>query len=66
MSSPLFNIFGNQNNQMNDLINRFNQFKRTFNGNPQQQVENLLRSGRMTQEQFNQYKQMAEQMRKML
>ena len=66
MPSPLFNAFGNQNNNMSDLVNRFNQFKKTFNGNPQQMVQQLLNSGRMTQEQFNQYKQMAEQMRKLM
>lgn len=66
MPSPLFNAFGNQNNNLSDLVTRFNQFKKTFNGNPQQMVQQLLNSGRMTQEQFNQYKQMAEQMRKLM
>lgn len=66
MPSPLYNAFGNQGNQMNDLINRFNQFKRSFNGNPQQMVQQLLNSGRMTQNQFDQFKQMADQMRKFM
>lgn len=66
MPSPLFNTFGNQGGQMNDLINQFNRFRQTFNGNPQQQVQQLLNSGRMTQEQFNQFRQMAEQMRRFM
>ena len=66
MPSPLFNAFGNQNNQMNDLITRFNKFRQSFNGNPQQQVQQLLNSGRMTQEQFERFRTMAEQMRKFM
>lgn len=72
MSSPLFNAFGNAgaNNtpfgNMNDLLQRFGQFKQTFNGNPRAQVQQLLNTGRMTQEQFTQLKQMAEQMQRLL
>ena len=49
------------NSPMN-FIQRFNQFRQTFQGNPQQQVQQLLQSGRMTQEQYQQYKATAEQM----
>lgn len=68
MPSPLFNAFGNNNpmNNMQGLVKQFNQFQKSFRGNPQQQVQNLLNSGRMTQAQFNQYKQMAEQFRRMI
>jgi len=49
------------NNPMN-FIQRFNQFRQTFQGNPEEQVKQLLQSGRMTQEQYQQYKATAEQM----
>lgn len=71
MASPLFNAFGNtgMNNpvfgNMQNLMQRFNQFRKTFNGNPREQVQQLLNTGKMSQEQFTQLKQMAEQMQKM-
>ena len=43
------------------MIQQFNQFRRTFNGNPQQAVMNLLRQGMMTNAQFQQLSQMANQ-----
>ena len=51
-----------QNNAFNpQMIQQFNQFRRTFNGNPQQAVMNLLRQGMMTNAQFQQLAQMANQ-----
>ena len=63
--NPLFNMFGNtQNNgpfsNMNDIMNRFNQFQSTFQGDPKQKVQELLNSGQMSQEQFNQLSNMAQ------
>lgn len=43
------------------MIQQFNQFRRTFNGNPQQAVMNMLRQGMMTNAQFQQLAQMANQ-----
>lgn len=37
-----------------DLLSRFQQFKKTITGDPRQQVQDLLNSGKMSQEQFNQ------------
>lgn len=54
------------NNSNNDLISRFNQFKQNFTGNPQQQVQQLLNSGRITQEQYNMAVQKANQLQKLL
>lgn len=63
----LFNDFQPQQpNQMNDFLTRFNQFKSTFTGNPEQQVKQLLSSGRMSQEQFNQFAQTANQLQKLI
>lgn len=52
------NSFGPFGNMMN-MMQQFNQFRSTFQGNPQQKVQELLSSGQMTQEQFNQLSQMA-------
>ena len=42
-----------------EMIAAFNQFKSNFSGDPQQTVQNLLNSGQMTQEQFQQLSGMA-------
>ncbi len=65
--NSLFNDFKpQQNNPMNNFLNQFNQFKSTFTGNPEQQVKQLLSSGRMSQEQFNQFAQTADQLRRLI
>lgn len=48
-----------------DLLSQFNAFKRSFNGNPQQVIQNMLNSGRITQTQLNSAMQKANQMAKM-
>ena len=56
------NVPQGQNNVFNpQMIQQFNQFRRTFNGNPQQAVMNMLRQGMMTNAQFQQLAQMANQ-----
>ena len=56
------NVQQGQNNAFNpQMIQQFNQFRRTFNGNPQQAVMNMLRQGMMTNAQFQQLAQMANQ-----
>ena len=49
---------------MNNFISQFNQFRQNFRGDPRRQVQQLLNSGRMSQEQFNQLKQMADQIQR--
>lgn len=61
MANPLFNMMGKQSNPMADIIRQAKQFKNQFNGNPRQEVERLLQTGRMSQQQFNQFSQMAQQ-----
>lgn len=54
----IFQMFGGIQN----FQNQFNQFKQQIgNQNPQQMVQQLLDSGRMSQQQFNQLSQMANQ-----
>ena len=57
-------IYGQMN--QNNIIQRFQQFQRMFRGNPQEQVQRLLNSGRVSQEQYNNAVQMANQLRGML
>lgn len=68
--SSLFNMFGNQrlpiNNGFANMMGQFNQFKQNFQGNPEQQVKQLLDTGQMTQEQFNKLSQMATQFQQMM
>lgn len=64
--SSLFNDFHQPTNNMANLLSQFNQFRSTFSGNPEQQVKQLLQSGRMSQEQFNQLAQTANQLRQLL
>lgn len=63
--SSLFNMFGRQqpptNSGFANMMSQFNQFKQNFQGDPKQQVQNLLSSGQMTQQQFNQLSQAAMQ-----
>ena len=68
--NPLFNSNVPQVPQIQmrspmNFIQQFNQFRQMFRGNPQQQVQQLLNSGQMTQEQFEQYKSTAQQMMNM-
>ena len=56
----------NQINNMSNFISQFNQFRSAFTGNPEQRVRQLLQSGQMTQEQFNQLAETANQLRSLL
>ena len=64
--SSIINDFNKPNKNMANLLSQFNQFRSTFSGNPEQQVKQLLQSGRMSQEQFNQFAQTANQLRQLL
>ena len=56
------NVQQGQNSAFNpQMIQQFNQFRKTFNGNPQQTVMNMLRQGMMSNAQFQQLAQMANQ-----
>lgn len=67
MSNPLFAQMGNTMPQgIGSIMQRFQQFKQQFNGDPRQQVQQLLNSGRVSQDQYNQAVQMAQQLQKMM
>lgn len=65
MSNPLYQQM-NQQNGMDQLMNRFRQFQQMFKGDPRQQVQQLLNSGKVSQSQYNQAVQMAQQLQRML
>lgn len=65
MSNPLFNQMQPQN-QFTQMMQRFQQFRQQFQGDPRQQVQNLLNSGRVTQQQYNNAVQMAQQLQRMM
>ena len=48
----------------NNILAQFIEFKRTFNGDPKEEVQKLLDSGRLTQEQFNKLSEQATQLQK--
>lgn len=50
----------------NDFVSRFNQFKNNFSGNAQEQVQQLLNSGKISQAQYNNAVRMAQQFQRLL
>jgi hypothetical protein len=61
MSNALYNQFGRQNNPLEQLAQQAREFQKQFKGSPRQEVERLLRTGQMSQAQFNQFSQIAQQ-----
>ena len=71
MASSLFDTLGGNSlpspfGNIQDLMGKLNQFRQSFQGDPKQQVQQLLNSGRMSQNQYNQLSQLATQIQKML
>lgn len=53
MSGPMNNVM--------QLLQQFNQFRSAFQGDPKKQVEELRKSGKMSDEQYHQLEAMAKQ-----
>lgn len=53
-------------NGMQGMMQRFQQFQQTFSGNANQQIQQLLNSGKVNQSQYNQAVQMAQQFKQMI
>lgn len=68
MTNSLFTQFGNQppNNGLMQIMAQAQELQKTFNGNPEEEVKRLLNSGQMSQDQFNRFAQMANQIRAMM
>mgnify|MGYP000992771366 FL=1 len=69
MSNPLFNALGGgmpQGNGPMQMIQQFMQFRQNFKGDPKAEVEKMLQSGKISQQQLNQVQQMAGQFQNLL
>ena len=64
MPNPLFQMM--QQAPGPNILQRFQQFRQMFQGDPRQQVQQMLNSGRVSQAQYNQAVQMAQQLQRML
>ena len=66
MANPLFNILNGGNRPGNgdgNMLQQFQQCKQRMQGvNPQEEVQKLLQSGRISQAQLDKAQQMAQQM----
>ena len=56
----------NPMNNFQQMMQQFNQFRQNFQGNPQEQIQQLMNSGKISQEQYNNAYQMATQFQKMM
>ena len=68
MNNPIFNTMM-QNTPlggMQNLIQQYKQFRQTFQGDPQQKVQEMLSSGQITQDQVNQARSMATEFQKFM
>jgi len=61
MANSLYQQFGQPN-----FLQQFQNFKQSFQGDPQQVLQELLNSGKVSQQQYNQAMQQAMMLRKML
>ena len=61
MANRLYNQFGRQHNPFEQLAQQTREFQKQFKGSPRQEVERLLRTGAMSQQDFNRYSQIAQQ-----
>lgn len=64
MANPLFNALNG--NGMSGMLEQLQKFRKEMEGrNPQEEINKLLQSGRINQQQLNQAQQMAQQMQGM-
>ena len=69
--NPLFNAIGGGQlpgpmGQFQNMIQRFRQFQNSFQGDAKAEVEKLVQSGKISQQQLNQLQQVAGQFRQLL
>lgn len=50
----------------NNFINQFNQFRQMFSGDPRAQIQQMMNSGKISQAQYDQAVQQANQLYKMI
>ena len=69
--NPLFNAFGGGQmhgamGHFQNMVRQFQQFKQSFQGDPRAEVEKLVQSGKISQQQLNQLQQMAGQFQQLM
>jgi len=60
------NLFRSMQPAQPNIIQQFNQFRQNFRGDPQQQIQQMLNSGKVTQAQYNAAVQKAQQLQRLL
>ena len=67
MSNPIFNALGGNMMPGNNMLAQFQQFRQQMQGkNPHDEINRLLQSGSINQQQLNQAQQMAQQFQSLL
>lgn len=71
MGNPIHDRFQNEGRfgplgNLENMVSQYQQFSQGVQGNPRDQVMQLLNSGRMSQDQFNQLSNMATQFQSIL
>ena len=71
MPSSLFNILGNTQrggggNPLSNLRQQFESFRSSFKGDPRQQVQQLLNSGKVSQADYDRAVKFAQQFQQMM
>lgn len=71
MNNPFFNALGGGQmsgavGQFQRMMQQFQQFRANFDGDPKAEVEKLMQSGRLNQNQLNQLQTMAKQFQKLM
>ena len=63
MANPLYNMFGGNApiNPLAQLVRDAKAFRKSFTGNPKDEVQRLLNSGQLSQADFDRYSQIAQQ-----
>lgn len=64
--NPLFNLFGGNRQPNNNILQQFQQFKNSFKGDPRQQIQELLNSGKISQADYDNAVKMANEIMKMM
>ena len=66
MSNPIFNALGGGMIPQNNMLAQLQQFRQQMQGkNPHEEINKLLQSGAVNQQQLNQAQQMAQQFQTM-
>ena len=69
MNNPFMAALGGGQGHMSNfsqMVQQFNQFKANFKGDPKAEVEKLLQSGKLNQQQLNQLQKIAKQFQSLM